>query len=123
MKLLFTILTVLGLVSCTAQSTATSEQYKDLSREEAKIMLQSNSEIQIIDVRTNAEVARGMIENAKQIDISNAEFENEIEKLDKQKPVLVYCASGMRSKRAQNIMKEKGFTEVHNLLGGYNAWR
>jgi rhodanese-related sulfurtransferase len=43
-------------------------------------------------------------------------------KLDKKKPVAVYCRSGMRSANAANILKEMGFKKIYNLDGGYLAW-
>jgi rhodanese-related sulfurtransferase len=56
------------------------------------------------------------------INVHDADFSAQLAKLDKDKPVLVYCAAGSRSARAVSIMKEMGFSEIHELKGGYNAW-
>ncbi|NEN25685.1 rhodanese-like domain-containing protein [Cryomorpha ignava] len=78
---------------------------------------------QIIDVRTDAEVAEGMIPNAVQMDVAEWNgFVVSVESLDPDKPVLVYCRSGGRSNRAATYLVEKGFTEVYDLSGGITDW-
>lgn len=74
----------------------------------------------ILDVRTAYEFAEGHIENAKNIDVSGSTFEAEIEKLDKDQPVFVYCAIGVRSAKAAAILRKKGFKHVYDLDGGYH---
>jgi rhodanese-related sulfurtransferase len=44
-------------------------------------------------------------------------------KLDKNKPVLVYCAAGGRSASAAKDLKKAGFKKVYDLEGGYDAWK
>jgi len=77
---------------------------------------------QLIDVRTPQEFAESRIKNAKNIDFRSLDFRKEIEKLDKTKPVLIYCRSGVRSKSALAIFQNAGFKTVYNLDGGINAW-
>jgi thioredoxin len=77
---------------------------------------------QLIDVRTPQEFAKYHIQSAKNIDFKNPNFKKEIEKLDKTKPVLIYCLSGGRSKEALSVFREAGFTTVYELDGGINAW-
>ena len=76
----------------------------------------------IIDVRTPMEYNEGHIKNSELIDISDRDFESQIEKLDKNKAYYVYCRSGGRSSSASQIMIEKGFSKVFNLQGGMIAW-
>ena len=78
---------------------------------------------QLLDVRTKGEVAKGAIAGSQNIDLFDENFEAKIDKLDKSKPVYVYCASGGRSGEAMELMQKKGFKEVYNLDGGYNAWK
>lgn len=94
---------------------------KDVTAEEFKSLFESGKGT-LIDVRTVGEVQSGAIEGSINIDFNGGDFESEIEKLDKNQPVYVYCAAGGRSSSAMNMMKEKGFTEVYNLLGGYSNW-
>lgn len=51
--------------------------------------------------------------------LTSGEFEEKLDSLDKSKTYYLYCASGNRSGKAAEIMKENGFENVHNL-GGYN---
>lgn len=76
----------------------------------------------ILDVRTQGEIAKGSIKGSVNLDFFDDNFENKLDQLDKTKPVYVYCAAGGRSSDAMDMMKKKGFVEVYNLLGGYNAW-
>ena len=76
----------------------------------------------ILDVRTPEEVAEGIIPNAVTININDADFETQLNKLDKSKPVYVYCKAGGRSSRATDMMMKNGFTLVYNLDGGIDAW-
>ena len=76
---------------------------------------------QLVDVRTPGEYNRGHIEGAKNINIAD-NFADNIQKLDKNEPVYVYCAVGGRSSQAMKMMHQMGFKEVYNLMGGYNAW-
>ncbi|GAA4816050.1 rhodanese-like domain-containing protein [Litoribaculum gwangyangense] len=95
----------------------------DLSQEEWKDQLANDDNAVIIDVRTDAEVADGIIPNAIHLDIyTGQEFINEIEKLDKTKSYYVYCRSGNRSGQACKIMEELGFENAYNLEGGMLQW-
>ncbi len=77
----------------------------------------------IIDVRTQAEVVRGVIPNALHIDIYRAdEFLDTVDKMDRSKSYYVYCRVGARSGKACNIMNQMGFKYTYNLLGGIEKW-
>lgn len=74
----------------------------------------------IIDVRTKGEYDNGSLKDARVgYNFSSGEFESKLDTLDKKKTYYLYCASGNRSGKAAQVMKEKGFENVHNL-GGYN---
>ncbi|RDB06784.1 rhodanese-like domain-containing protein [Runella aurantiaca] len=75
---------------------------------------------QLLDVRTPNEWNAGKIESSKCVNFMDADFKQQVEKLDKSKPVFVYCAAGGRSAKASKILKEAGFKEIYNLQGaGY----
>ena len=82
----------------------------------------TNSDIQLVDVRTAQEFKDGYIENAQLIDYKLDDFRDKIQELDKDKPVYLYCRSGNRSGKASKIMLELGFKEIVDLKGGYKAW-
>ena len=77
----------------------------------------------MVDVRTPQEWASGHIQGAKHIDWFSDEFKAEVAKLDKAKPVRLYCASGGRSEEARELLKELGFSDVLDLDGGIAAWK
>ena len=75
----------------------------------------------LLDVRTSGEFGGGHLPKAKNIDFRSEGFVKEIDKLDKSKPVLIYCLSGGRSAQAAELMRAKGF-QVTELKGGYLKW-
>ncbi len=80
--------------------------------------------IQILDVRTAEEYQSGHIKNALQANwLDKTQFADRIQHLDKAIPVLVYCASGVRSGQAMKAMAQQGFKEVYNMEGGMSAWK
>lgn len=79
-------------------------------------------EIQLVDVRTSEEFNAGHIEDAINIDVNQSNFKTKVSRLDKSKPVLVYCRSGKRSDNAAEILKEMGFTKIVALEGGMISW-
>lgn len=104
-------------INCTAQ-----EEIKSISTKELEVLLEKGN-VQLIDVRTPKEVKEGFIKTALFINYFEKDFTNKvIEKLDKNKPVYVYCRSGNRSGKSAKQLHEKGF-DVYNVLGGYKQWR
>ncbi len=79
--------------------------------------------VQLIDVRTAGESAVGHIPQAVNLDWTGGQLESNTNKLDKGRPVLLYCASGRRSADAKAHLRSRGFTDVVDLDGGINAWR
>lgn len=84
--------------------------------------LAATPQAQVLDVRTPEEYSEGHLKNAKNIDIQNAQFTRNIQALDKNKPVFVYCLAGGRSSKAMDVLVKQGFTQVYNLEGGYMKW-
>ncbi len=88
----------------------------------AKLESLNGQKFYLIDVRTPGEVAAGKIENSINLNYNDPNFANELSKLEKDKPLLLYCASGRRSSNATQIAKELGFVEIYDLQGGFNTW-
>lgn len=83
----------------------------------------SKEQAQLIDVRTAMEYKQGHISNAKNLDFfQRVNFKNSVEKLDKNKPVYLYCRSGNRSQKAAHLLAKIGFAELYDLSGGYMQW-
>jgi len=78
---------------------------------------------QVIDVRTPKEYQSGYIAGAVNLHVYDKDFEQRVDKLDKNKPVYIYCKAGGRSAEAAEILKNKGFKTIVELDGGMDAWK
>jgi len=76
--------------------------------------------LQIVDVRNPGEVAAGTIPNA--ISIPVGQLPARLSELDPTAPTVVYCAGGYRSSVAASLLRQNGFTDVSDILGGFGAW-
>ena len=74
----------------------------------------------LIDVRTEAEVAQGVIDGAIHIPLHLLPLR--AADIPQDKPVVIYCRSGARSAQACAFMASKGYDNMHNLVGGIMAW-
>jgi rhodanese-related sulfurtransferase len=80
-------------------------------------------DVQLVDVRTPGEYNAGHIDDAVNFDLSDrTTFMKQIETLDKDQPVYLYCLVGSRSAYAAKILRSKGFTQIFDYSGGYNDW-
>ena len=79
--------------------------------------------VQLVDVRTPKEYEDGHIEGAININFNDKNFESLISKVDKSKPVAVYCGRGGRSGKCSNYMIKAGFTKIYDLDGGITEWK
>jgi rhodanese-related sulfurtransferase len=77
-------------------------------------------QIHLIDVRTEGEVSRGVIDGAIHIPLHLLPLR--AADVPQDKPVVIYCNSGARSAQACAFMAAKGFENMHNLSGGIMAW-
>lgn len=96
--------------------------YKSMNVEEFDSLIQ-NQDIQRLDVRTLAEYSEGHIMRTVNINVMDDSFASMADSLlQKDKPVALYCRSGKRSKKAADILSEKGY-KVFELNKGFNAWQ
>lgn len=79
------------------------------------------SRVTLIDVRTKDEFDLGYIKGA--INIPVDDLRGRIKEIPKDKPVWLYCGVGLRGYLASNILKDNGFDDVHNLIGGYKTYK
>jgi hydroxyacylglutathione hydrolase len=77
--------------------------------------------LQIVDVRGPGEVAGGAIPGAEHIQLPA--LITRLGELDSSKPTVVYCAGGYRSSIAASTLRQRGFADVSDLLGGFGAWQ
>ena len=74
----------------------------------------------VLDVRTKEEFEDSHIVGAYNIPVS--ELEQRLNEIPKSAPIVVYCKSGTRSRQAAEILANKGFKEIYDLLGGIESW-
>ncbi|MCP9753851.1 rhodanese-like domain-containing protein [Lacihabitans sp. CCS-44] len=117
-SLLFVFLIGFGLFNCSEANS----QVKTMDLDGFVSKIKSTPNAQLIDVRTPGEWAQGKIGSSKLISIADPNFLEQASKLDKSKPVFVYCAVGGRSSKASAMLQQAGFTQVYNLSGaGYTG--
>ena len=121
MKRLIIVLLLTSVFSISCKEESSEGTIKIVTAEEMKELSQLDN-VQLLDVRTPEEYAEGYIEGFQNIDFLSETFQDDIEKLDKTKPVIVYCRSGGRSGRCSTLMLEKGFKKIYDLEGGITKW-
>lgn len=113
------LLISLTILSCQGQ---TSKNIKDLDPKAFSEKISATPNAQIIDVRTPQEFAGAHLDNAINIDWLGDNFEANAQKLDKTKPVFVYCKTNNRSPQAATKLEELGFKTIYNMQGGLLKW-
>ena len=81
------------------------------------------SSVTLLDVREPSETEQGIIEGA--LTIPRGTLETTIENMipDKETPIVIYCASGVRSAFATKTLNTLGYSNVSSLVGGFNGWK
>jgi rhodanese-related sulfurtransferase len=95
-------------------------QYGDVTVDAAKSLIESNTTLVIVDVRTQDEYESGHIEGAILIPVS--ELEERLDELSTEDELLIYCRTGNRSANAVTILQENGFTQIFHMNNGIAAW-
>lgn len=102
----------------------------EVSTSEAAEMMAASGDILILDVREPGEVAEGHIPASLNVprglleakaDLSYPHREAKL--ADRHQPIIVYCASGVRSLLAASTLQQMGFTAVKSMAGGFMAWK
>ena len=78
--------------------------------------------IQVVDVQPEQEYKKSHLLNAQNI-LYDKNFRKGLEKLDKNKPVAIYCTLGSVSPEAAKILKDAGFSQIYVLEGGIKKWQ
>lgn len=122
----------LHIIFCLFGAIIFSTSCKDAKIEDTEIKLVTAEEMQsileledaqLVDVRTPEEFEEIRIANAQNIDYMSPTFDDDISKLDKNKPVVLYCKSGGRSAKCAQKLKEAGFKKIYDLEGGISKWK
>ncbi len=78
------------------------------------------SGLQLVDIRNPGEIALGTIEGALPIPVG--QLPGRLDELDPSAPTVVFCAGGYRSSVGASVLREAGFDDVSDIIGGYSAW-
>ena len=94
--------------------------YTTINAEEAKALIAANENIRILDVRDHRSYRAGHIEGAVMLhDGLEARI---LEDAEYDRPILVYCYRGVKSKEKAELFDGTGFKQVYMLDGGYANW-
>ena len=119
MRNFFLTLTIISLLlNCNITSNSS---FQDINSDELELMIKKE-DLVLLDVRTPTEYSNGRLISAVNINYYGENFDDEIDKLDKLKPIVVYCKSGGRSSKSALKLVEKGFEKIYNLKGGFDQW-
>ena len=78
------------------------------------------ADLQLVDVRNPGELDAGTIAGA--VNIPVGQLTRRLDELDVTRPTVVFCAGGYRSSVAASLLRQRGFADVSDLIGGYGAW-
>jgi len=123
-KILYFAVLVLSLSFCISckEGVAQEEETIEMVTPDEAEKLSKMKDVKLLDVRTKEEFNEGHIANAQNL-VYDENFSEKIGKLDKEKPVIVYCKSGGRSEKCAQILKDSGFVKVYDIKGGITEWK
>ncbi|MCT4582560.1 MAG: FAD-dependent oxidoreductase [Flavobacteriales bacterium] len=98
--------------NCNQISVATFDDYISNNKSDSYTLL---------DVRNEHEFLDGHLPEA--LNISLPKLRENLDILDKTKPIILYCQKGLRGYIARLILKHNGFNQVSSLAGGYKLWK
>ena len=97
-------------------------QITEVTPEDAEKRIAAGN-VLVLDVREPDEYDQGALGNAIHIPRGHLEAQVETRIIDKQSPVVVYCAGGVRSAFAAKTLQELGYTNVLSMIGGFGRWK
>lgn len=93
---------------------------KVIAPRRAKEFLQENEKVQLVDARVKEQYKMSHIEHA--VNLPHSELRKKLKQLDKDALTITYCNKGVTANAAQNILINRGFTNVYNLDGGHKFY-
>lgn len=119
MNIRFLIIFLVSFAVYSCKDVAANE-IKVVSVEEMNTHLQYG-DVQVVDLQPEEDFNKSHLVNAANI-IYDKDFRKRLEKLDKTKPIAVYCTTGSVSPEAGKILQEAGFKNIYILDGGIKKW-
>ncbi|WP_395092576.1 rhodanese-like domain-containing protein [Vaginella massiliensis] len=110
---------IYGFVTDIEKFPSPKQTYQLVEIEDLKKLL-GKKNVQLIDVRTEKEYKAGHIKGIENIVLTS--LENNLDKISKDKEVVIHCQSGVRAAMAYSILRKNGLDNVKVFLGGINEW-
>ncbi|WP_281615161.1 FAD-dependent oxidoreductase [Flammeovirga sp. SubArs3] len=110
---------VAGFVAQNAQKGL----FKEVNVSVAKTAFEANEEMTILDVRNPQELENAGIIHPNALNIPLDILRERLDEIDPSKPIYVTCAKGLRGYLASLILAHHGFKNIHNIAGGFTAWK
>jgi len=98
-------------------------QITEISAQDLKRRLDTGEDLTVVDVREREEFIQGHLPDAVFIPRGYLELQIEQHQPNRDQPVVIYCAGGVRSALAARNLKEMGYSNVISLVGGFNGWK
>ena len=95
----------------------------EISVEETHHLLEKKEPIVLLDIREEEEISLGYIQGARFL--RQGLLKEKVEALlpEKDAPVVIYCAGGIRSLAAAKTLKEMGYSNIFSMAKGINGWK
>lgn len=108
------------ILSLTIAAPLLAAPARDISSQEAKTLIDKNKSAFILDVRTLQERQQGYIAGSQLIPIDT--IERRLAEIPKNRPIIVYCAVGSRSRVVAQGLSQLGYQQVYNMRDGIVGW-
>ncbi len=114
---------IVVLAAAVAACSSSTGVIESLDADAAATLLEDDPTAVLLDIRTPEEYAESRIAGAVNIDFYAADFSTRLGALDRDTTYVIYCRSGNRTTAALDIFRDLGFSSVHAVDGGIQAWQ
>ncbi len=116
----YTCITLCTLVVMLLLPLCAGAEFRTVNPGEAQKLLETRGDIMLLDVRTPEEHEQGTIPGSTLVSVWDIAY-NRVQ-LPKNRPLMLFCATGARSFLAGQLLDKRGYPEVYNLSGGIADW-
>ncbi len=95
----------------------------EITADQLQARLDQGEDLTVIDIRERDEFVQGHVPDATFVPRGHLELQVEQHQPDRDEPVVLYCAGGVRSALAARNLKEMGYRNPISLIGGFNGWK
>ncbi len=114
------LVAVLLVMLCSVTAVFGNNRARDITSLEAKKLMERSKNVFLLDVRTVQEREQGYLQGSVLIPIEV--IEKRLAEVPRNRPIIVYCAVGSRSRVVAQALAGSGYNEVYNMRDGINGW-